>query len=335
MEDRMRPILALTILLLGLRTASPEQEIEDSLLVADANPYSSSLEFESSVGKADREFVLAVPASTSSDQGHDQIEEPVWLQTLAPTNADVESNEGASQSLDDLCAALLVSAETNHLPVPFFANLIWQESRLQNDAISPVGALGIAQFMPEVAVEAGVGDPFDPRQAIPASARFLHALHTHFGNLGFAAAAYNAGTRRVREWLDRGRALPRETRTYVVRVTGQSVDQWRKTPLDDAKLTFAPPLPCRGLPAFADMEQAQLEQAQLEQAQSAQLKLAQVQVSPEPAAAPRRANYRAADRKHPHAHMRRAALRVAARNLRGGKREARFVRSRREKHRSA
>ncbi len=326
----MRPILALAILLLGLRTASPEPEIEDSLLVADANPYSSSLEFESSVGKADREFVLAVPASSSSDQGHDQIEEPVWPQTPAPTNAYVESNEGASQSLDDLCAALLVSAETNHLPVPFFANLIWQESRLQNDAISPVGALGIAQFMPDVAVEAGVGDPFDPRQAIPASARFLHALHTHFGNLGFAAAAYNAGTRRVREWLDRGRALPRETRTYVVRVTGQSVDQWRKTPLDDAKLTFAPPLPCRGLPAFADMEQAQLEQAQ-----SAQLKLAQVQVSPEPAAAPRRANYRAADRKHSHAHMRRAALRVAARNLRGGKREARFVRSRREKHRSA
>ena len=180
--------------------------------------------------------------------------------TLA--NADVRFRRRRFlQSIDDLCAALLASAETNHLPVPFFANLIWQESRLQNDAISPVGALGIAQFMPEAAVEAGVGDPFDPRQAIPASARFLHALRAHFGNLGFAAAAYNAGTRRVREWLDRGRALPRETQTYVVRVTGQSVDQWRKTPLDDAKLTFAPPLPCRGLPAFADMEQAQLEQS--------------------------------------------------------------------------
>ncbi len=161
-------------------------------------------------------------------------------------------------SLYNLCNALLVSAENNDLPVPFFANLIWQESRLQLDAVSRVGALGIAQFMPKVAVEVGLGDPFDPHQAIPASARFLHTLREHFGNLGFVAAAYNAGAHRVAEWLEHGRSLPRETRDYVMRVTGRSAEAWRRSAVDDSRLTFVRPLPCRQLPAFAELEQAQL-----------------------------------------------------------------------------
>ena len=165
---------------------------------------------------------------------------------------------GAVGSIYNLCNALLVSAENNDLPVPFFANLIWQESRLQFDAVSRVGALGIAQFMPKVAVEVGLGDPFDPHQAIPASARFIHTLREHFGNLGFVAAAYNAGAHRVAEWLEHGRSLPRETRDYVVRVTGRTAEAWRKSPVDDSRLTFVRPLPCRELPAFAELEQAQL-----------------------------------------------------------------------------
>jgi len=156
----------------------------------------------------------------------------------------------------------MTSAQDNELPVPFFANLIWQESRLQRDSVSKAGALGIAQFMPEVAVEVGLADPFDPRQAIPASARFLKVLRQHFGNLGYVAAAYNAGAHRVGDWLDRRHPLPQETRTYVLRVTGRSAEAWRKSAPDDSKLTFAPSLPCRGLPAFAELEQAQLRDAQ-------------------------------------------------------------------------
>ena len=65
-------------------------------------------------------------------------------------------------SLNDLCNALYTSAQDNDLPVPFFANLIWQESRLRDDAVSRKGALGIAQFMPETAAETGLDNPFDP-----------------------------------------------------------------------------------------------------------------------------------------------------------------------------
>jgi hypothetical protein len=168
-----------------------------------------------------------------------------------------------------LCNTLFTSAQDNDLPVPFFANLLWQESRLRVDDVSKKGAQGIAQFMPKTAVETGLANPFDPMQAIPASARFLQRLRLQFGNLGFVAAAYNAGAHRVIEWLERRASLPRETRDYVVRVTGLSVETWKTMPIDNAALTFVPRLPCRSLPAFANVEQEQMQQAELERAKRA------------------------------------------------------------------
>ena len=140
--------------------------------------------------------------------------------------------------------------------MPFFANLLWQESRFKLDARSRVGAQGIAQFMPAVAREVGLLDPFDPHEAIPASARFLNMLRQHFGNLGFVAAAYNAGASRVADWLGHRRGLPRETQTYVVRVTGHTAETWRKAPVRDTQVAFAGELPCRKFSAFAEVEQA-------------------------------------------------------------------------------
>ena len=98
------------------------------------------------------------------------------------------------------------AARASGLPLEFFARVIWQESRFQSDAIGPVTrsgqrAQGIAQFMPGTASERGLLDPFDPVQALPKSAEFLGELRNQFGNLGLAAAAYNAGPRRVQEWL--------------------------------------------------------------------------------------------------------------------------------------
>jgi hypothetical protein len=120
--------------------------------------------------------------------------------------------------------------------------------------------------MPQTAAETGLHDPFDPMQAIPASARLLRTLRLEFGNLGFVAAAYNAGAHRVVDWLQHRTSLPRETRDYVVRVTGLSAEAWRKIPVDDAALTFVRPLPCRSLPAFVSLEQETSEETQLAQA---------------------------------------------------------------------
>jgi hypothetical protein len=206
-------------------------------------------------------LALALPQAPA-DAPHRQSENTAGIpQPPPPVATDVDADQLPPDSIDTLCKALLASALHNDLPVTFFANLIWQESGFQHDAVSSAGALGIAQFMPEVAMEVGLGNPFDSHEAIPASAKLLHGLHEQFGNLGFAAAAYNAGAHRVSEWLEHGRTLPRETQVYVMRVTGRSAEAWRKSPPNDSHVAFVRLLPCRGLPVFAELEQAQLREA--------------------------------------------------------------------------
>lgn len=132
-----------------------------------------------------------------------------------------------------ICLMIESAALANGLPVEFFARVIWQESRFKAEAIGPVTrsgerAQGIAQFMPGTAAERRLLDPLDPVEALPKSAEFLKELREQFGNLGLAAAAYNAGPRRVREWLDGAGPMPQETRSYVAAITGLTVDEWSK-----------------------------------------------------------------------------------------------------------
>jgi hypothetical protein len=71
-------------------------------------------------------------------------------------------------------------------------------------------------------------EPFNPVEALPKSAEFLAQLRDQFGNLGLAAAAYNAGPKRVQDYLTGARALPMETRNYVLTITGKPVQAWVK-----------------------------------------------------------------------------------------------------------
>jgi hypothetical protein len=111
--------------------------------------------------------------------------------------------------------------------------LIWQESRFKPAAIGPSTrsgkrALGIAQFMPATAAERDLLDPLNPIEALPKAAEFLKELRGQFGNLGLAAAAYNAGPGRVRAWMAGAASIPAQTRAYVEAVTGNSVDEWAR-----------------------------------------------------------------------------------------------------------
>ena len=74
--------------------------------------------------------------------------------------------------------------------------------------ISHAGALGIAQFIPETAVEYGLMNPFEPIHALFAAGKLLRKLNDRFGNLGLAAAAYNAGPQRVRTGWPSGEHCP-------------------------------------------------------------------------------------------------------------------------------
>ena len=86
------------------------------------------------------------------------------------------STTSPSQSADLICEAVKAAAEENDIPIGFFVRLLWQESRFRSEEVSSAGAQGIAQFMPQTAVEMGLRNPFDPLQAIPASAKFLRKL---------------------------------------------------------------------------------------------------------------------------------------------------------------
>ena len=124
----------------------------------------------------------------------------------AAPNAEAPPSQAAapaphSPTADDICRALEQDAAENEIPVEFFARVIWQESRFNARAVSNKGARGIAQFMPATADYRGLVDPFDPIEALQNSARYLRDLKARFGNLGLAAAAYNAGPGRVSAWL--------------------------------------------------------------------------------------------------------------------------------------
>lgn len=156
--------------------------------------------------------------------------------------------------IDKVCNLIEAYADQNGLPKDFFARLIWKESRFDPNAVSPVGAEGIAQFMPGTAKMRGLVNSFDITQAIPASAKYLAEMKTTYGNLGLAAAAYNAGENRVSRWLSSGGFLPMETESYVFDIMGEPVDKFTDTsyagtsqPLDP-KVSFA--VACRRLPAI-------------------------------------------------------------------------------------
>ena len=211
-------------------------------------------------------FVVAMAepeAATVNRDPHDEnVTAPVEPSEQTAPNADAARDAQANEDVaakpavstenaapaDPLCEAIRSAAAEHDIPIGFLARLLWQESRFRAREVSSAGAQGIAQFMPETAVEMGLKDPFDPFEAIPASARFLRKLFDQFGNLGLAAAAYNAGEGRIEKWLSRRASLPRETRAYVKIITGNKAEEWT-----DAENTILMPTdlpekaPCEGV----------------------------------------------------------------------------------------
>lgn len=105
--------------------------------------------------------------------------------------------------------------------------------------------------MPSTAVERSLLDPFDPTRALPKSAEFLRELRVQFGNLGLAAAAYNAGPQRVEDWLAGKRTLPSETLAYVRAVTGHPAEDWKRQSASDWQLAIRGDTPCVEMTKFA------------------------------------------------------------------------------------
>ncbi|WP_077047961.1 lytic transglycosylase domain-containing protein [Pseudomonas sp. KK4] len=137
--------------------------------------------------------------------------------------AAVVSLEQQPQMIAARPYAELVSqaAEDNHLPAALLHAVIQAESHYDPSAVSPKGAGGLMQLMPDTARELGVTNVYDPKANIQGGARYLKRLMTLFDNdIALAVAAYNAGPQAV---LSRGGVIPpfAETQRYVPSVLNQ------------------------------------------------------------------------------------------------------------------
>lgn len=99
--------------------------------------------------------------------------------------------------------------------------VVWVESRYCSDVVSPKGAIGLGQLMPNTALELGI-DPLDPEQNLWGTAKYLRMGYDTFGDWTLALAAYNAGPANVRRYGD----VPpfAETRRYVWEVLSVYAD---------------------------------------------------------------------------------------------------------------
>ena len=187
---------------------------------ANSDPISSSPDMEPKAEAAASGVSVEAAAAT--------VAEVVAAESLDVLEQPADNIRGSLRaSMEQICSTLETAASHHELPISFFARLIWQESRFKVDARSPVGARGIAQFMPGTAEWRGLADPLDPIESLRKSADYLRELRQQFGNLGFAAAAYNGGSGRVQKWLKGRGGMPRETRDYVRIVTGSPIEEWR------------------------------------------------------------------------------------------------------------
>lgn len=117
-------------------------------------------------------------------------------------------------------AFIAEAAQRFGIPTPWIVAVMRAESANDPRAVSPAGAMGLMQVMPETwaALRArhGLGeDPYDPRDNILAGTAYLREMWDRYGNVAAMLAAYNAGPGRYHDYLETGRALPAETRAYV------------------------------------------------------------------------------------------------------------------------
>jgi soluble lytic murein transglycosylase-like protein len=142
---------------------------------------------------------------------------------LQPPRAEVpplpgtESPAYSGSSSSEWFETARAAARRHGVPEDLFLRLVRQESGWYSAAVSPKGAIGLAQLMPDTARHLGV-DPTDPQQNLEGGARYLKRQYDRFGSWPLALAAYNAGPEAVEQY---GGIPPyAETQGYVQAIWG-------------------------------------------------------------------------------------------------------------------
>ena len=165
-----------------------------------------------------------------ASQQIDRFEEGRSVPPVAPAEpaGAPETIANGSSPIDHPFKNLIASAALRYQIDPdFVASVVKAESGFDSTAVSPKGAQGLMQLMPEMAAKLGADDVFDPATNLGAGTKYLRQLLDQFaGDAAKALAAYNAGPQRVAQY---GGIPPyRETRAYVTRI----IDDYNRKKLE-------------------------------------------------------------------------------------------------------
>jgi len=158
--------------------------------------------------------------SESTPEGDLFLSSPLFLKSLVqplPKNpqpvSQVSNNLQGKQDFDQIVQA---AAQHYGMEPSLVKAVIQAESAGNPLAVSPAGAQGLMQLMPETAAALGVRDSFDPAQNIMAGTRYLRQLLDRYrGDVKLALAAYNWGMGNLE---NQPKSLPKETKDYIARV---------------------------------------------------------------------------------------------------------------------
>lgn len=194
----MRLVIALLLALAAVAADNPADRIRAAM--------------RESLDKQRSSVRMQVQTATAAPAAQDFYTVP-WPE--APALAPVADCDPVPDA--ELSTMVTEAATRNSLEARLVRAVIRKESAGRPCAVSPKGAQGLMQIMPETASTLGLADPFDPKQNVDAGTKFLKALIDRFkGSLPLALAAYNAGPLAV----EKAGGIPEfaETKDYVAEI---------------------------------------------------------------------------------------------------------------------
>jgi soluble lytic murein transglycosylase-like protein len=174
-------------------------------------PYTPSLGLPVAVA------LLLAPASVCAEFRMEERDGILYVKNVEPAAVAIRGKPGAPTAADSYRPLIHDAAERHAVAPALIESVIRVESNFQSRAVSPKGARGLMQLMPETAARLGVRNVFDARENIEAGVRHLRYLMDRYqGNTSLALAAYNAGV----DAVARHGGIPPygETRAYVTRI---------------------------------------------------------------------------------------------------------------------
>jgi soluble lytic murein transglycosylase-like protein len=159
--------------------------------------------------------LLAVEMQRPEEAQHHPVQ---WVEGSTGMSLPIESSPFAGPTPFE--QRVITVATREGLDPALVLAVVEVESRQVADAVSPKGAVGLMQILPETAAEIGYPDAADPAKNLEAGCKYLSALLDSFGgDVELALAAYNAGPGAVRHW---GTVPPyRETKAFIARVAAE------------------------------------------------------------------------------------------------------------------